>query len=92
MFPDPSKLADVSPLFKKGVKHMKGNYRPVSKLPNLSKVFERIMYDDIFDFIGPRLSPLLSGFRSKYISQHALLSMIEKWHREFDRGNFVYAF
>lgn len=91
VFPDSLKLADVSPLFKKGVKHQKGNYRPISKLSNLSKVFERIMYDDISDFIGPKLSPLLSGFRSKYSSQHALLSMIEKWHRELDGGKFVSA-
>ena len=91
VFPDGMKEADVSPMFKKGLKSEKSNYRPVSKLQSLSKIFERIMYDDIADFMSSRLSPLLSGFRSKYSSQHALLSMIDKWHRELDRGNIVSA-
>ena len=89
MFPESLKCADVSPLFKKGDKSDKKNYRPISKLPNLSKVFERIMHNDISNYMSSRLSPLLSGFRSKYSTQHALLSMIEKWHRELDKGNIV---
>ena len=91
LFPDDLKLADVSPFFKKGAKFLKSNYRPISKLPNLSKVFERIMHDDITAFMSSKLSPLLSGFRANYSTQHVLLSMIEKWHSELDRGNFVAA-
>jgi len=91
IFPDELKKADVSPLFKKGVKSKKENYRPIIMLQNLSNVFERIMFDDINDFMSSKFSPLLSGFRSKYSSQHALLSMNENWHRELDKGNFVSA-
>ena len=91
LFPDDLKSADVSPIFKKGAKCVKSNYRPISKLPNLSKVFERIMHNDISVFMSSKLSPLLSGFRANYSTQHALLCMIEKWHRELDKGNFVAA-
>ena len=45
-FPSKLKLADVSPLHKKGVRMDKSNYRPVSILPAISKIYESIMYSD----------------------------------------------
>ena len=39
--------------------------------------------------LSSKLSPYLSGFRARYSTQHALLSMIEKWYRELDSGNIV---
>ena len=42
-FPCTMKLANVTPVYKKGNRSEKGNYRPVSILPNISKVFERCM-------------------------------------------------
>ena len=41
-FPDASKIAKVNPLFKQGSKTDSSNYRPISLLPLLSKVFERV--------------------------------------------------
>ena len=90
-FPDVLKLADVTPLHKTDSRFLKENYRPVSKLPAFSKVFERYMYDQIDNFISDKLSPLLSGFRKSYSTQLSLLHMIENWHRELDSGNFVAA-
>ena len=69
-------MSEVSPLFKANDRTSKENYRPVSKLPNLSKVFERIMYDQIADFMTEKVSPILSGFRKGYSCQHALLSLV----------------
>ena len=46
-FPDQLKIADVSPIFKKGNYNDKTNYRPVSILPSLSKVYERLIYNQI---------------------------------------------
>ena len=89
IFPSSLKNADVSALFKTGKKAEKQNYRPISKLPNFSKVFERIMFDDISLYMSTMLSPFLSGFRAHYSTQHALLSMIEKWYKELDKGNVV---
>lgn len=77
-FPNKFKNADVVPLLKKGGKCRKKNYRLISKLPNISKVFERIMYDDIIEFMTDRLFLYLSGYRSNYSPQHTLLSIIDK--------------
>ena len=44
-FPDACKIAKVKPLFKKGSKTDPSNYRPISLLPLLSKVFERVVFD-----------------------------------------------
>ena len=46
-FPEELNLTEVSPIFKKKDDLGKENYRPVSVLPNVSKVFERIMYHQI---------------------------------------------
>ena len=46
-FPTSLKYADVRPAFKKGDKTDKENYRPISILRNLSKVYERLMYDQM---------------------------------------------
>ena len=50
-FPENLKLADVTPIFKKKDKTFVENYRPVSVLPTVSKIFERIMQKQITDFI-----------------------------------------
>ena len=44
-FPDACKIARVKPLFKKGSKTDPSNYRPISLLPLLSKVFERVVFE-----------------------------------------------
>ena len=90
-FPDSLKFADVAPLHKKGSKFLKENYRSVSKLSAFSKVYERVIFDQLYDFVGPKLSPLLSGFRKGYSTQHALLHMLHSWHRDLDKGQFVAA-
>ena len=47
-FPSSLKLADVTPVHKKGRKDMKENFRPVSILPTLSKIFEKCIFNNIF--------------------------------------------
>ena len=66
IFPDNLKKADVSPIFKSGDSHIKKNFRPISVLSTLSKVFERLMLSQMLPFIRPSLSDLLCGFREGY--------------------------
>ena len=75
-FPENFKLADVSPIFKKKDKTFVENYRPVSVLPTVSKIFERIMQKQISDYIGKFLSPFLCGYRKGFSTQYALLTLI----------------
>ena len=62
-YPDDLELAEVSPVFKKKNDLDKENYRPVSVLSYVTNVFERIMYQQIENFMKDKLSNLLTGFR-----------------------------
>ena len=62
-FPDKLKLADITPVFKKNNPLEKENYRPVSVLPVVSKIFERIMQKQVTLFTEKLLSPYLCGYR-----------------------------
>ena len=57
------KAAEVTPIFKKNDDLDKENYRPVSVLPHVSKIIERVMYIQIENFMEDKLSKLLTGFR-----------------------------
>ena len=88
-FPDSSKLSDTTPVFKKLDPSDKANYRPVSVLPLLSKVFEKIIYDQLYEYLENFLSELLCGFRKAHSTQHALFRLIQKWQEELDSGGYV---
>ena len=85
-FPDQLKKADVSPVFKKGNHNDKTNYRPVSILPSLSKIYERLIYNQINHMTENPLSVFQCGFRKKYSTQHALIAVIEKARKILDKG------
>ena len=76
-FPTNLKKADITPVFKKDNSTTKKNYRPISILPSTSKIFERIMYRQIYDNMRNVLFPILCGFREGYSTQHALLRLTE---------------
>ena len=81
MFPGNLKLADITPVFKRKDIPSKTNYRPVSVLPILSKLFEKIMQKQINGFISNYLSPYLCGYGKGYNTQQSLLALIEKWKK-----------
>ena len=66
LLPDLLKLADVTSIHKTEEKTRKKNYRPVSVLPTVSKVFERLLNKKIMDYMGLYLLSLLCGFRKGY--------------------------
>ena len=74
-FPSIYKRALVTPVYKKGDKHVPGNYRPISSLPILSKVLESAINGQISAHIEQHglLSPKQFGFRRKTSSEHLLL-------------------
>ena len=86
VFPDELKHADIKPLFKKESRNEKENYRPVSILPNLSKIFELSMHDQLKDYFDKILSKYQCRFRKEFSTQHCLLSMIEKLRKSLDSG------
>ena len=78
VFPGELKHVDIKPIYKKKSRNEKENYRPVSILPNFSKIFERCMYDQLRDYFDKTLSKYQCGFRKGFSTQHCLLAMIEK--------------
>ena len=85
-FPFVLTLADIIPVFKKGHKECKNNYRPESILSNMSKIFERIIFRHIPNYTESFLSKYQCGFRKGFSTQHCLWFMLEKWKREVDNG------
>ena len=85
-FPSHLKNATITPIFKKKDRNNVENYRPVSILPNLSKINERCMYIQIYEYLNKILSKWQCGFRQGYSAQHCLLVMVEKWRQCLDNG------
>ena len=86
IFPDQLKHADVKPVYKKDSRNDKKNYRPVSILPNLSKIYERCMHDQLSKYFDKILSKFQFGFRKGFSTQQCLLAMIEKLRKSLDKG------
>ena len=84
IFPSNLKLADIAPIFKKIDRVYKKNYRPVSILPTISKVFERILKNQMEEKVNTFLSPFLCGYRKDFSVEYALVYMVEKWKKALD--------
>ena len=79
-FPKLLKSADITPVFKKGDKKKVENYRPIAVLHNLSKVFERIIFNRIIQFSEHEniLPNQQFGFRSKHSTKDAISALFLK--------------
>ena len=88
IFPNRLKLADISPIFKAGDSSVKKNYRPVSVLDTISKLFEKLINKQFVTYIEQHLSQYLCGYRKGYSTQYALLSLIEMWNQFRDKNGF----
>ena len=84
MYPVNLKLADVTPIHKKDETTLMKNYRPVSLIPIVSKLFERDMYNQILSYIDKFLSPYLFGYRKGYSTEQCLTVMLEIWKKALD--------
>ena len=81
IFPKEWKEARVSPLYKSGAKNYRSNYRPISVIPTVSKIYEKIIYDQLYDYLNTYnlLTHCQSGFRSFHSTLTALLEATNDW-------------
>ena len=88
IYPTEWKMARVTPVFKKGEKSDLNNYRPISVIPVVSKVFEKIVYDQLYQYLNDNqlLSSCQSGFRSLHSTLTALLEATNSWSVSIDNG------
>ena len=91
IFPDELKVAKVFPVYKSGDKTNISNYRPISVLSFFSKVFEKIVYNHVIDFIDTNnlLSKQQFGFRKNHSTNHAVITLIDRFSAALDSGGAV---
>ena len=87
-FPTSWKFSKVLPLHKKLDPLDRKNYRPVAILSPLSKVLEKIVYEQIYNYFSSNklFHPSLHGYRKSRSTQTALLQMYDRWVRAASDG------
>jgi len=88
IFPDDWKCARVTPLFKQGESFDLNNYGPISVISIVAKVFERILYDQLYNFLNSEeiISKQQSGFSSLHSTVTTLLKATDSWAFNIDHG------
>lgn len=86
IFPKELKLAKVIPVFKKGESSKLNNYRPISLLPSMSKVFERIMHSQLTKYLTDNnlLFAQQYGFRPKHSTELAIVDIVDRLLKSMD--------
>lgn len=88
--PQDFKLAKVTPLHKKGSKLDPGNYRPISILSSISKIMEKIVYEQVTKYLEENrlIYEFQSGFRSSHSTDTCLLYLTDRIKHEVDSGKY----
>jgi len=88
MFPTSLKIARIKPIHKKDDTNIFDNYRPISILPSISKVFERIMHNQIYNYFNENKLFYASqyGFRHRHSTELASLELVQKIITSMDKN------
>jgi hypothetical protein len=90
IFPECLKTANVIPIFKKGELSNMNNYRPISLLPVLSKVFEKVLNNQLTNIIdNGYIDDNQFGFRQGHSTEDAVIKFVDKLERDIALGNHV---
>ena len=91
IFPDLFKVAKIIPVYKKGSKLDRSNYRPISLLSNISKIFEKLMHTRLYGFLDrfERLYKYQFGFRNKHSTTHTLINITEAIRKALDEKSYA---
>ena len=74
VFPSVLKIGNISPIYKKGPKDKLANYRSISILPVFGKIFEKVIYTRLYDFLTKNkiISEFQFGFQKFHSTTHAI--------------------
>ena len=81
IFPDDFKVGRVTPIFKSGDKEDLNNYRPISVLPTVARIFEKLLYEQLYKYFMDNeiLGKTQWGFRSLHSAALALNNCTSDW-------------
>ena len=88
-FPSEAKLAEVVPLHKNDDNLDMKNYRPISLLPSMSKVLEKLILHQMNPFLRHILDPRIAAYRQRYSCQDVLMRLVEDWKRALENRKHV---
>ena len=89
IFPNNLKIGKVCPIYKaKGSKSDPDNYRPITVLSVIARLFEKLIHEQLFPYFNDYLYKNQSGFRLKYSTQTALLNTSNQWLIKIDKGEY----
>ena len=93
IFPCELSTSRTVPIFKQGCRNDIANYRPISLLPTLSKVYEKVVFNQLYNYltINKILSDKQFGFRPNMGTNHALLQILNYVAESFNQNKFVVA-
>ena len=89
VFPDNLKIAAICPIYKgEGSKSRPNNYKRISVLPIVARLFEKIIHNQLYDYVKGRLYKYQSGFRPKHSTETAVLNALNRWFLNIDQGKY----
>ena len=90
-FPDSWKVARVAPIFNSGQPNDRFNYRPISALPVLARVLEKLIFNQLYDYLdkNKHLFSNQSGFRALHSVVTCLLNNTDDWYVNMDNGRYT---
>ena len=83
------KEGEIAPVFKKGDQFDKTNFRPLTMLIAIDKVFEKCLHWQLSPFFGEILNGSLSAFRRHHSCSMVILRLREDWKRELDNDRTI---
>ena len=90
-FPDCWKIARVGPIFKSGQRDDRSNYRPISILPFNSHLFEKLLFNQFYDYLNT--NKLIYRDQPSFISLHSVVTCLMKntndWYLNIDKGEYI---
>ena len=86
---DSIQLANITPVYKQDKVTDKEIYRLVSVLLLFSKIFEKVIYDQLCQYLEKYLNSLLCGFQKAHSTQHALFKPLQAWKEELNKSGIV---
>ena len=91
LYPDDWKIARVAPIYKDGSEDENSNYRPISVLPVISRLFEKLVYNQLYGFLN--MNKLLFSQQSSFRLQHSVLTCLLKctndWYRNLEKSEYT---